>query len=568
MKLLKLSSSNAKFKSIEFEDGLNIVAGIQLSKEQKKTYNGVGKSFSLKLIHLLLGGSLKKKTEKEKKTYDFLSGYGDFYLDFSHKGETYSVTKNFSNNYYTVNDEKYSNTKYISFLRETLLNNSVPSEISLKQVINSFARRYGDKYYNDAHTQQGVMENDYYQRLVNLYLLKMETSLVNRKCQVKTAISKLEKTKVALKDIKKQSSSSNLKDLKDTLSVLIKKKKAFSIAEQYDDLKSEADTLTEEINVIRSNIFSLRSDITVKNKSLSQINNIDIDIKGLERIYEEAKFFFPDQVKKQLSDASCFHSELMKNRVKRIESDIAKFNKSMRHEREHLVVLEKKRDSLLKDLDSSGAFEEYDSIVERMRSVTRDIEELESYAKVLKDVQEEEISLGLENAEIQSLALEYLNNKATELEEIENNFRYLVKRFYDNYGGNLSVGLSKDAKYLYDLDIHVPRDNSQGVNEVKIFCYDFLLYSMNRELLGFLAHDGCIFSELDPRQKAMMFKLAMEYVLKYDFQYFVNIGQSSLREILASDILDPIEKEQIKSSVRLELYDDKPESWLFGETFG
>lgn len=61
MKLLKLSSSNQSFKTLEFNKGLNILAGLQLSNEDKKTYNGIGKSFSLNLVHLLLGATLDPK---------------------------------------------------------------------------------------------------------------------------------------------------------------------------------------------------------------------------------------------------------------------------------------------------------------------------------------------------------------------------------------------------------------------------------------------------------------------------------------------------------------------------
>ena len=35
MRLLKLASNNPKFRTINFEKGLNIVVGTQLTKEQK-----------------------------------------------------------------------------------------------------------------------------------------------------------------------------------------------------------------------------------------------------------------------------------------------------------------------------------------------------------------------------------------------------------------------------------------------------------------------------------------------------------------------------------------------------
>lgn len=87
----------------------------------------------------------------------------------------------------------------------------------------------------------------------------------------------------------------------------------------------------------------------------------------------------------------------------------------------------------------------------------------------------------------------------------------------------------------YDIEIHIPREGSQGVNEVKIFCFDVFLFLKNQKLLSFLAHDGCIFSEMDRRQKSMIFKIVLELIEK--------------------------------NSIRLELYDKNPENWLLGENF-
>ena len=48
MKLIQLSSSDVRFKPINFEDGLNIIVGQKILKnDKKKTSNGIGKSLNL-----------------------------------------------------------------------------------------------------------------------------------------------------------------------------------------------------------------------------------------------------------------------------------------------------------------------------------------------------------------------------------------------------------------------------------------------------------------------------------------------------------------------------------------
>ena len=191
---------------------------------------------------------------------------------------------------------------------------------------------------------------------------------------------------------------------------------------------------------------------------------------------------------------------------------------------------------------------------------------------MIDEFRAEESDLAVKNAAIQADSVKYLNEIEDERESLENRFRQLVKSFYRNNGGSFDIQATQDAKYLFDVIAHIPRDGSQGVGEVKIFCYDLLLFQLNPELLGFIAHDGCIFSEMDPRQKSMIFKVVLEHVHSYDLQYFVNIGQASLDEVLDKEgnigLLSAEEKREVGKSVIMTLYDNDPQNWLFGMRFG
>ena len=72
---------------------------------------------------------------------------------------------------------------------------------------------------------------------------------------------------------------------------------------------------------------------------------------------------------------------------------------------------------------------------------------------------------------------------------------------------------------------------------------------------------------MDPRQKATIFKVILELIQNNDLQYFINIGESSLKELLEQKILTDSEKEQVSKSIILELYDKNPKNWLFGQEF-
>lgn len=569
MKLLQLTSDNPKFKTLNFKDGLNIVVGTQLTDEQKKTINGLGKSLSLSLIHYMFGS--KFKTSSEKKLEQYLSEYGIFELSFIHNNQEYTIKKDFSKSEFYINDEKIAKTSYTSKLTEIFLGKD--SEISFKQVFNCFSRRFSSEvsYYSNVLTQQGRPLEDYYQKMTNLFLLGVNLSLVKRNFDVKDKLSKLKSAEKTLKEYEKKLDKNNINDIKDEINRLKEQLDKFIIAENYDSLKQEADILTQNINDFRNKIYIISKKIRMKELNLESSENIDIDIEKIKEIYDEANFFFEERITKRLEEAQEFHNNLIQNRKKRLSIELNDLNIDLIKLEQNMQEISTKRDSIIKDLDSSGALEERDSLKDRIKTLEEEQKNLEKYEHILNEFKKDKVQLEMNETIIKKESLSYLEKNHNRFEQIEQKFRGLVKRFYDNTGGSLKIVETPTARYLFDISSDIPKQGSQGVGEVKIFCYDILLYLLNPNLLDFLSHDGCIFSEMDKRQKTMIFKLIIELVQNNSLQYFINVGDSTLNEILDKDskinILTDEEKKVIESSIILELNDIDPKNWLFGESF-
>ena len=82
MKLLSLRANKPSFHPIVFKDGINIIVGKQvapLDENDGNTYNGVGKSLTLHLIHFCLGAN--KITSFAQKLPDW-----EFTLNFEIDG--------------------------------------------------------------------------------------------------------------------------------------------------------------------------------------------------------------------------------------------------------------------------------------------------------------------------------------------------------------------------------------------------------------------------------------------------------------------------------------------------
>ncbi|HGZ6660726.1 TPA: DUF2326 domain-containing protein [Vibrio parahaemolyticus] len=576
MKLIRLYSDNPAFKPITFKTGLNIVAGLQSSSLSKDSYNGIGKSSSLHLLHLMLGGSFDEKVSSDRKLKAFLSTYGNMYLDFSVGRTLYTIKKNFAETCYYLNEEEVKKTAFPDELEKIF---KVKGKIgtSVKALFNIFARRYLPErsYYAGALTQQGQPTTNYYQMLYNLKLLGISSELIEKNRSISQRISDLKKVENELSKQKVEINESDLLDLQDELQHLIKDKENFVIAQNYDALKERADSLTQDMNAYRNELYQNDSEIRKKQRLLSASKSESIDISRVSQIYNEAKVHFNNEVKVQLEEVEKFHQKMQASRKSRLQSQIDSLSHTNQVIMSKLRDIEKQRDCLLRDLDSKGALEEYNSILDRIKTVELEISKLTSYNNVLAQFEKDKAQLELDKAQVKAEAIKYLEDNKQLTFKINNEFRQLVKRFYTDHGGSLQITNAKDAQYLYNIEPNIHKDGSQGINEVKIFCYDVLLFSLNKDLLGFLAHDSCIFNGVDPRQKAMMFKVVLELTEKLDLQYFVNINKDTYEQILNDDGLDSdnkvltdSDKKQIRDNTVLKLFDSKPEHTLFGKTFG
>nr|WP_314891556.1 DUF2326 domain-containing protein [uncultured Campylobacter sp.] len=559
MILLSLICDNPRFKALKFNKDLNIVVGKQLNHDQKDTVNGIGKSLSLEMLHYMLNATVSQKMK------DFLKDYGKFSLSFIHGNKNYTVEKKFGENKWNINDKKYNQKTYATELNNIFSQTIKSNKISFRQVFNCFARRSG---YYDTLRQQGMDINDYNQRLVNLFLLGMDIKLQEENYKLKNALKSLNDAKTELEKYEKQAPKRNIKDIEDEILSTQENLNRFIVAKNYNELKERANSLAGNLNNIRNEIYKLQTNMAIKETNLLTSENISIDLEEIKNIYDEAKIFFEDKVFKRLNEAQAFHNQLAKSRKDRISAEIDEIRqrlKELEHDRD---MIGDQRDQLLKDLKNSGALEERDVLKDRILTLEKEKKDLEIYSVTLENFQKDKTNIDYKIAEIKKDTIKYIEDNKLKLDAIENKFRDIVKKFYNNNGGSLKITMTQNAKNLFNIDVEIPKDGSLSIGNVKTFCYDMLLYTLNPNILGFLAHDGELFSEMDKRQKATIFKIILDEVRDNNLQYFVNIGDTSFNEILNDDtgILNDEDKKFIESKVILQISEDQ-NTWLFGQKF-
>ena len=85
MKLLSLGANKESFHTVHFKEGVNIIVGKQAAPRKENsedTYNGVGKSMILHLIHFCLGSNKIPSFEKQIPDWEFT-------LRFVNNGQQY-----------------------------------------------------------------------------------------------------------------------------------------------------------------------------------------------------------------------------------------------------------------------------------------------------------------------------------------------------------------------------------------------------------------------------------------------------------------------------------------------
>ena len=129
--------------------------------------------------------------------------------------------------------------------------------------------------------------------------------------------------------------------------------------------------------------------------------------------------------------------------------------------------------------------------------------------------------------------------------------------------GTLTIDL-KETGYSFGVDIKSSR--SQGVNYMKVFCYDMVLAELGRNrdcYPDFLIHDSTIFDGVDERQVARALMLAYLKSQQLGFQYICLVNS----DMIPYQEFDDEFVEMFDSNVVLRISDNQENGGLLGIRF-
>ncbi len=563
MQLIRLIADKDSFHPIEFQKGINIIVGKKTNPSNKidgKTFNGVGKSLIVHILHFCLCSN--KIEPFKQKIPDWT-----FTLFFTHDGKEHTIARNTSTQediYFDGGKKKLKEARKI--LMDMVVNDDIP--LSFQSLLSCVARRYRSCY--NKYNQSSSYPDEYSALLHNGFLLGLNTELIINKKKLRTEQDDLKKTeKLFKKDpIFKEYylGSSDAQLDKDELEFEIERLKKelseFKVSKNYHEIEKEANDVSFAKKQLENDIAVIENNI--KNIQMALNVQADLSVEKVIHMYEAATIEISDMLKKSLDEVENFHQNLIRSRNRRLKGEL-KYNQEALNKKSTVIKsLGEKMDQLLVYLNTHGALEEYSALNQQLTDYQVKLNHIQEYQNMLKAFQSKLNSIKEQfNSEDKATEV-YLEEAEFSLKALRQKYYEMTKMFYSKKKSGLLIENNTGENQLrFNIEARIEDDSSDGVNEVKIFCFDMLLLLQKMSNFEFIIHDSRLLANMDPRQRATLYRVAYDICSEQGFQYITTINEDALTSINA--IMDKDEyQEIIEKGTILVLEDDSASSKLLG----
>lgn len=570
MQLIKVHANRDSFRTVTFQENKpNFIIAEQKdphANDRGKTYNGVGKSLLVSIIHFCLGASITDY----RSFCEQLPGWV-FSLDFKIGSQYHTVSRGTDTAKNVVfNDQVISLTAYTKQLGRLCFD--IPEDtptISFRALIPFFIRPSKASYVECR--KPGKTGSEYQSMLYNAFLLGLDITLAQKKYHLKKELDRISKLAINFKNDSllreffsgTKDLSLTLIDLDEEITKLERDLESFQVADDYHDIQVAADQkekalfeVTNEITILSNNI----EQITKSLKITPSKNSSDI-----ESVYAEAKILFPETVRKELAAVDSFYQTLLTNRIRRLSEQMNALEIKKRDKSAQAAALQEELDELLGYLGEHQALDLFISLSRRCAELKSRKEHLEQYQVLQREYKAKERQTEKEMIELSEITDTYLARMADSTSRIRDTFRSFAKKFYPDSTAGLTITTNeKENQLVFTIDPKIESDGSDGINNVKLFCYDLsILFEGYNHHINCIFHDSRLFDGVDERQKALMFRLINERFTSSNTQYIATVNQNQLKEIKSQ--LSPEEFDTIITDhTILTLTDENDEEKLLG----
>ena len=576
--ILSVRSNMPSFREVEFSPGFNVVlADRTMESTSGDSRNGLGKTTLIEIIHFCLGSQVRPN---QGLRIEPLRGWA-FTLEIEVQGRGLIVTRSTDEpnrirlegdvdnilGIREIRDDEYRVRipDWNVFLGEQFfglrLEEPTPKyQPTFRSLFSYLARRGRDAFSSPFSHHRNQREWD--KQVNNAFLLDIGWEHASDLQVLKDEESTLNSLRRAANEGLLQGMIGSLGNLEAERARLdsgiqhqIEALESFRVHPQYQEIEQEANDLTSHIQQLSNANLAEGRLLDLYQSSLQDDEGPDDD-EVLET-YQEIGVAMPDLVRRRIEEVQDFHRQIVANRRVYLQSEIQRIESNRNQRDLELQAAIERRAQLLEVLQTHGALQEYTrlqelhlDVVSRRNDVDNRISNLQRFEQGRSEVRVRRELL------LQTARREFDERRDARANAI-NIFNSNSEALY-SAPGDLVIDVTDSG---ISFDVEIVRSGSQGINNMKIFCYDLMLaqlWASKEPSKRLLIHDSSIFDGVDERQVAQSLELAHRVAESNNFQYLCALNSDALPYDEFSDEFD------LNNFVRLRLTDESEEGGLLG----
>lgn len=551
MKLSKLYC-NKDFNTVLFNEEFNVVLGeITKPDDSTKDSHNLGKTTLIYLIDFLL----LKTLIKDHFLYENLNKFKDhiFFLEILLNDGTYLTVRRsvlnstkISFKKHPTKDQDYTNLLEWDILnlplkkaKETLnsiLNFDVLKNYSYRESVSYFLRTQDD--YLDVFQLSKFNRSEHSAWKPLLFeILGFDSRNVNKKYEIDKEIDNV---KNAIAIIQKNSSSSpeEIDKIKGLIQIKeVEKSEYEAQIDKFDFYKAEFNINNELVYKIERDISKFNSlryklEYELKKIETSLDRSPKFNLSNIQKLFEEVKVAFPDQLTKDYKDLENFNNELYKERsdhlLKRKEDVISELKEINLKLKEY----NSSRETALQFLNENDTFDKYktyqndkikvEAELLRLKDKLKNVNEITSLNEVIVDLNRKREDL------VKTIKSQVNDEQNDTYSFIRQTFYSIVKEILSS-PAIISITFNKEGNIEYSANIQNEDETERtakgkGTSYRKFLCMAFdlsiLIAYSKFSYYKFVYHDGA-FEGLDDRKKINLIKLIREICQNNGIQYIL-----------------------------------------------
>lgn len=553
IKLLKLYSLPEIFKTIEFQDGINLIMGEKVGdskvKKGKKT-NGVGKSLSIEFINFcLLKSTSNSRVSKIPldKFYDSTQIMLD--LEINSQPLTIIRTKEKPENPTIIANGKsivFSNLEDAhDYLGNLLFAEIKNPGISFREFLAIFMREEGSDFKDIMMCYESVPGKSLPPAIKpNAFLFGIDVSVINEIQQRFKTIDKLNNYKSELRKKLTDNNSKKISDVRATLNSLnYDLKKIDKALESFKSNEAYA-VQQEDLAKIQIEIDDLRSKQSALKYQLRRIKTLpapeNIKEKDIEIIYNQFKSGLGDIVSRSLQEVLVFKGKIDEFQNRLLSEKIESLNDELRETSEKLEKLEEDKISIIQIIDQKGVLKDiktgfavYHQKKETYSNVNNNYLNYEKVERELKDLKLEK-----------DLCFQKLDDMLFEAKGIIDSFNATILNIHEyimesnEASFDIKTVTSGKSKQILQFEMRIDDDGSHSIDRTKVFIYDLSLlfndYTQRRHP-RLLIHDNIFDVDQDSLVKSLNYLAKKE---SNNFQYILTLNRDKIENEERRKVLD------------------------------